>query len=214
MKYVKSLGLAAVAAMALTAFAGAGTASATVLCKTNLTSGCAAAGWDYTGSFGASLTSSAVLETLGGTTIDTCTRGSAGGFWSTGGTNATETPTSAIIELTWGTAENPCTKTTDSVDNASGPTFGELEIHYIAGTDNGTLTGRGSKVTISTIFGICVYGTGEGTDLGTLVGGTPMTISINTVIKKIEGKETCPAEARWTANYSITSPGTLFVASS
>ena len=64
MKYVKMLGLAAVAAMALMAFLGASSASATVLCKTHITSGCAAAGWDYAGPLEASLKpgTSAFLE--------------------------------------------------------------------------------------------------------------------------------------------------------
>lgn len=44
---MKIAGLAALAAMALMAFAGKGTASATVLCKTALKENCASVKWDY-----------------------------------------------------------------------------------------------------------------------------------------------------------------------
>src|SRR5215470_1129708 len=84
MKYVKMLGLAAVAAMGLMAFLGASTASATVACKTQLTANCHSSGWAYPAGtlWDASLEpgSTAILEaTSGGTLEDTCTESTVAG---------------------------------------------------------------------------------------------------------------------------------------
>ncbi len=126
-KYAKILGLAAVAAMALMAFVGTGTASATVLCKTNLTTGCAAAGQDYPAGTGIHATSesSGILETTGGVILDTCTGSTVKGKTSNTG-SASTTVSGPIEELAWGV----CRRTTNTLK------LGSLEVHHIAGTDN------------------------------------------------------------------------------
>lgn len=77
MKHLNMLGLVAIATVALTTFLGSGSASATVLCKTELTQGCAANGWDYPVATVIESTvgegESASIHTLGGTTLSTCT---------------------------------------------------------------------------------------------------------------------------------------------
>src|SRR5690242_744555 len=77
MKHLAKLGLAAVAAAALMAFLGAGTASATVLCKNNLNTETCSEKYPV-GTVGvASLTGSGVMETLSGTVVNTCTSSTA-----------------------------------------------------------------------------------------------------------------------------------------
>ncbi|MGN6274921.1 MAG: hypothetical protein ACTHNP_03200 [Solirubrobacterales bacterium] len=202
MKYFKILALAAVACAAFMAFVGAGSASATVLCKTNLTSGCAAAGWAYPA--GTVIKSSQTKETTGklvagGVTLDTCTGSTIEGKTGNAG-SSTETVKGANEKIEWGTCTN---KTTTTV-------LGELEIHWISGTDNGTLTSIGTQVTVSTIFGSCTY---SAADIGTLVGGTEPTIEVKELsVKLVSGP--CPSETKWTQSFVVTSPTPLYVATS
>jgi hypothetical protein len=203
MKHLKILGLAAVAAMAVMAFVGAGTASATVLCNNNAsTTACSskvAAGTEIK----SELTGSAILETTGGTTLDTCTGGGVNGKVESAGSSTT-TVGGKNSSVTW----SGCTVETKTLAP------GSLEIHWISGTDNGTLTASGAEVTVNTgFFGACVYGTGTGKDLGTLVGGGPATLAISTTVTLTKNESgLCPSETKWTANYKVTQPNPLYVA--
>ena len=203
MKYVKMLGLAAVAAAALTAFVGAGTASATVLCKEGITTGCASAGKAYPAgtTVEASLEGSAELV-AGGFIEDTCTGSTIKGTTSTAGSSTT-TVSGNATSLTWSNCTFPTTTTK----------LGSLEIHWISGTDNGTLTASGFEVTIHQLFGDCVYSSGANNDLGTVKGGNPATIAIKTSVTG-GGAFGCPSTATWTAAYTVTAPKPLFVSSS
>ena len=206
MKYLKMLGLAAVAAMALAAF-GASTASATEVYAGNTT---------YTGPIAASLEPGTTLglTDTAGNAIDTCTSAAVNGTISTAGSSTTTT-SGAISKggLIWGTAALPCKQLTVTLSE------GELEIHHIAGTDNGTLTGKGNLVTIS-VFGVsCRYGTGAGTALGTLTGKTSTTehatMDINAIINEQEPKQfLCPDTAKWVGSYTVTTPTGLNVRAS
>jgi hypothetical protein len=199
MKYMKMLGLAAVAAAALMAFVGAGTASATVLCKTStLTTGCAAAGQDYGANttVEATLNGSAILE-AGGFIEDTCTGSTIKGKTTNTG-SSTETVSGNASSLTW----SNCTFPTKTIK------LGTLEIHYTSG-DNGTLTASGFEVTIEQFFGSCVYKSGTANNLGTLKGGSPATIAISTTVTG--SGFGCPSTATWNANYTVTNPNPLFI---
>ncbi|MDQ3725056.1 MAG: hypothetical protein M3335_04055 [Actinomycetota bacterium] len=204
MKYIKMLGLAAVAAAALMAFVGASTASATVLCKVNTaTTGCHVGGNAYAKgtTIKGNLTATAILETVGGEVLNKCTGSTLEGKTETTG-GAAETVEGKILTLSW----SGCEKHTTTLST------GKLVIHY-SEKDNGTLTASGTEVTINGIFGTsCVYGAGEGLNLGTVVGGSPATIAINTIVPRISGGFLCPAEARWTASYELTSPKPLYIA--
>lgn len=208
MKYVKMLGLAAVAAMALMAFVGAGSASASVLCKTapNAAGECPT-GWDYPAGTTVHITqkagTTAALES-GSTVLDTCTTSTFHGFTANTG-SATET-VHGENTLTWGTAATPCSKTTDTIAG------GEVEIHAADDKGNGTVTAKNSEVTINTIFGTCVYGSGPSIDLGILTGGNTPTISIDATVPKISGNFACPSTSTWTAEYVVTQPQPLWVA--
>ncbi len=206
MKYLKMLGLAAVAAMALTAFLGAGSASATGLWKyttpsanDTLSAPVAIVASLETG------TSALLKDTLGGAN-DTCTSSEVKGTVESTATN----PKGKISSLTFG----GCTHTTTPIENAGGD-FGELEVKSIAGTTNGTLIGRGSRVTVkSTIFGVsCIANTGAGTTLGEITGAKSSTghaiIHINAIITLENG---C-GDSTWTGTYKVTTPTGLTIES-
>lgn len=204
MKRIKMLGLAVVAAAALTALLGAGTASATELCSTN-TSPCTGTMYGPGTALEANLTGTAILETTGGTVLDECTGGGvAGTITNTGGASETVNASIPTAGLTW----TGCSRSTTTTEG------GELEIHTdsAAADGNGTLTAKGFTVQIATILGTCTYGFGTTTasDLGTLKGGNPASIEISTIVPRKTGAA-CPAEARWTAKYEVVKPKPLFV---
>lgn len=199
-KYLYAI-FAAIAAMLLMALIGAGAASATVLCNESATTGCTSYGKGAV--LDSYLSETSTLSTTGGETLNTCASGTIEGKTSTAG-SATETVKESIEELTWGS----CTHTTDTI------TKGELEIHWISGTDNGTVTGRNISFTVNTSFGTCTYGTGESLDLGTLTGGEVGAIDISAILVKTAGGFLCPSDAKWVANYSIASPRPLYIGES
>jgi cytoskeletal protein CcmA (bactofilin family) len=202
MKYLKILGLAAIAAAALMAFAGS--ASATVLCANNASTTACSSKYAAGTVIESSLSASATLETTGGTVLDTCTGGKVNGKVENAGSSTT-TVSGKITSLTW----EGCTKETKTLAN------GELEIHWISGTDNGTLTAKNTQVTVNGLFEgeSCIYGAGAGTDLGTVVGGTNATLLISALVPRQTGSGfLCPAETRWTASYKVTAPNPLYVA--
>jgi hypothetical protein len=209
MKYVKMLALAAVAAGALMAFIGAGTASATELCSTTTAAGACPAGQKVTGNLKFTLASgtSALLKETGaeGGTLDTCKGSEVAGEITNSG-SATTTVTGKITSLTWST----CSFTTTTTLK------GGLECHRIAGTSNCTLTADGpTKVTINTVFfGSCVYTVTEGESIGDLTEGNPAVFHANAIAHKQEGSNfACPATSVWTATYTLTSPATTVSAS-
>lgn len=199
-KYLYAI-FAAMAALILTAFIGAGVASATVLCNEATTSGCKSYGKGAI--VDGYLAASATFSTTEGSVLDTCTGGRLEGSTSNAG-GSTETVKETIEELTW----EECTKTTDTTSK------GELEIHWISGSDNATVTGKNISVTINTAFGSCTYGTGEAADLGTLKGGSSATMEFNAVVTKQAGSAFCPADAKFAATYTVTSPQALFIGES
>jgi hypothetical protein len=203
MRYLKILALAAVAATALIAFLGAGSASATVLCKAAITEGCAASGSDYPveTEIDMSLEGTTATRATDGTLLDTCTEGTLRGLTTNTG-SASETVDWNLTHM----QSSNCTTTTDAVVN------GRLEVHWIPGTDNGTLTVFDTRVT-KTIFGVtCVYGPGaSGADLGTLTGGSVATLDVEVVLPKISGGFVCPADVVWVGAYIVTTPQPLYV---
>src|SRR3954463_6549065 len=189
MKLTKMLGVAAVTAMALMAFAS--TASATTL-STN-------GGTPISGAvtLEASLTTNttALLSDTTGALANTCTRSNFEGTTSSFSGTTVSGPVS-ILSFT-------------------GCTFGPAVLHHtgtfrievIATGPSGTVGSSGAEVTVPTgLFGTVNCKTNSITDLGTLIGSTTGTaeIDINTVL-------TCGfflPSARWNATYVLTVPGT------
>jgi len=195
MKTLKALGIAAVAAMALTAFAGAGTAQAylyTDAAKTIRYS----AGTVVDLSLKSGTTTKLTSE---GSILATCTASTAKGKTS----NEIGEAVSVVIEtLTWG----GCNHTVDTLAN------GKLEIKWTSGT-SGEVIGRETQWT-ATIAGVsCTYGFGEGTKLGTITGGEAPLLKIEAGVKKLAGSFLCPETATLDAEYVFTEPHAIYVGS-
>lgn len=192
MKNLKTFGLAAIAAMALSVFV-ASSASATTL------EGGAperVLGNGDTIDFSIPSGKSAVLVNTNGEEIDKCSTSTVKGKLSSG-------TTGAIEELTWGS----CTFATLTIIK------GRLEV-VSTGATNGTVKADATiAVTINTVlFGSCIYGVESGTAIGTLAG-KPAGFSANAVVKKLEGPAACPETARWTGTYNSTEPANFHVES-
>ena len=216
MKYLKMLGLAAVAAAALMAFVGAGTASAKegVLCSTT-TNPCTSK-WaaktvmDFSLKSGTSWTMVNAEEPT--EVLDTCKGGTIKGEL-TANPDATGTATWKNTLETFET----CTWTTTTL------LPGALKVERIAGTSNGTVFADAeTQFTINIpIFGSCVYGVKAGAHWGELTEGTAATPDevkrSNSPGEKLAGSSfACPPKVLWTATYVLTSPTntTLSVSSS
>jgi len=212
MKYTKMLALAAVAVGALTAFLGAGTASASKFCSTTVSPCPAGQNWPVNTVIDFSIPSpggSVQWNDTSGNTLNSCTSSTIKGQITNAG-SATSTVTSSIGELTW----PACIFTTKIMTKNS------LEVHQIAGTSNGTVTSDGAiEVTMNTgAFGSCIYGAATGVDLGTITegSGTGATFHANAVTTRFGSNFLCPSTSRWTGTYVLTSPAgtTLSVSSS
>src|ERR1700746_2336683 len=110
MKYVKMLGLAAVAAAALMAFVGAGTASATgVLCSTTTGNNACPAAQRWAVGTVLHMTSEETvqLKTTGGVVASTCSTATVQGTITVNPGGATTT-TGTNDSITWGTVATPC----------------------------------------------------------------------------------------------------------
>ena len=202
MKYLKILGLAAVAAMALTAFMGAGTASATGLWKYTTPSANDTLGVGTTITASLEPGDSAILRDTGGLANDTCTSSHVHGTIEKDTTSGVH-PSGALTELTFG----GCSHTTTVLAK------GELEITNIAGTTDGTVTSRGARVTVkSTVFGIsCIANTGAGTIIGSLTGAKSATGHATMDINGVITLENGCGDSTWTGKYTVTSPTGLTV---
>jgi hypothetical protein len=199
MKYLKASGLAAIAAMALTAFLGASSASATVLCTTTTTP--CGTGW-HVDEIVLSATGSTSTHSTGGALEATCTGSSMTGTKTRTG-SATTTP--AWVFATAGLTWSGCNQTTDTLEG------GEIEIHQIAGTHNGTVTEKGKKVTVVIAGVSCTFGAGGGTHIGVLTGGSPAILHVNAITLKVAGSFLCPADTVWEATYQITNHTAAYV---
>jgi len=189
MKHLKMLGLAAVAAMALMAFA-AGPASATTLEIKGVPQ---AVDVEIEASIAAG--NSAILKDTSGFSQNTCTSSVAKG--------KTETTTGTYVtgKLSLLSFSN-CTRTV----TVHQP--GALEIHWIKGTTNGTVYSEKAQVTSGSPIGTLNCTTGETTHIGTLTGVASghATMHINALIN-------CGiiSSAKWEGTYTITSPEGLGV---
>ena len=198
MKHLKVVALMALASAAFALLLGLASASATVLCTAEETP-CSSANKLTTGtSLDWDLKGSAVVEASlsgGFQTINTCSSATQKATLSNAGSSTeTVTITAPLSELISG----PCT-------SSFWVEGGELQIHHIAGTSNGTVTAKGFKTSINTAFGACVYGFTSLTDVGTLTGSTDPILHFNGEMSRVSGA-ICPAAARWTAEYTFTQP--------
>jgi hypothetical protein len=192
MKYLKLMGLAAVAAAALMAFAG--TASATTL----------------TGAGGTTLgTGTAIAAEAEGTvTLDPpfgaieCKKSKVeGATTNAGGTGVSVTGNISLLTFT------ECNATVTVINKDS------LSIEG-TGNNNGLLRGTNNEVTVEFIGTHCIFKTNN-TELGTVTGtgttGATATLDISATIPRTGGRSGafCGTTAAWTGSYKVNTPDTL-----
>jgi hypothetical protein len=196
MRYVKALGIATSAVIALIVF-GVGNASAT-----KLYNGATALSVGTTIETSLKTGTSASLTTTEGTVLNTCT-----GSW---GSSSISNAGGAGFSVTGTLSSGGWSGCNNTVSTTSG---GELEVSYTSGR-NGSLTAKNFQVTVQTPFGSCVFTAGASTNLGTLTGSTTgnATADVNAAVTRQSGL--CPSSAKWVATYSVTSPWSLHVTAS
>jgi len=203
MKYLKMFGLAAVAAAALMAFAGAGSASATVLCHGE-ESPCSTK-WTKNTEVEFILKPFTVARwfTTQGITLNECSGGSLRGTIVNAG-SATETVVISVAKESGGFNWSSCTTNQVTVEG------GEIEIHSITGSTNGTATMKGFKFrTDTTQYGTCYYGAGTGVHLGKIVASKTghAIIDIEVVLIKLAGSAAlCPNDIEWWEEWEQSAP--------
>jgi hypothetical protein len=216
MKYAKILGLMTVAAAALMAFAASASA-------TSLTS---PTGTTYTGTITAvnegniSLDGPFPTVTCATSHIETKVEQHGVGITVKGN----------ISKLTFGGCNYPVTVIAGgsfeihaaSEKTNPPPTHNVIEGCKTVGQIEctGTVTSTGTKVSVSTGVGTCVFAT-NGTDLGTLTPtndtGGHATLDIGSPsgttarIPRIEGNFFCGSSGQLTGSYTVTTPSTLYV---
>lgn len=220
MKYVKMLGLLAVAVAALSAFAASASA-------TQLTS---PTGTTYTGTITAVNEGNVSLD--GSFVTVTCEVSHVEGKVEQHGAGVTVK--GKIAKLTFSNKGGAaCNFPVTVVEN------GSLEIHAVSEKTNaegkkeivacntagqvectGTLTSSGAKVSIATSVGTCVFTT-NATDIGTVTPtndtGATATLDIGGPegktgrIPRTEGNFLCGSQGQWTGSYSVTTPDSLWI---
>jgi hypothetical protein len=185
----KTLGLAAVAVIALTAFA-ASSASATTLEVGGVKQNSAVA---ISASLAAGTTT--LWTRTDGTLLNTCTTSAKEGKTESGFSTL---PTGALSTLTF----ESCIRTV----TVHKP--GKLYVEYESGT-NGTVFSEETVTTVGTPFGHITCTTGAGTDIGTLTGVSSghATLHINAVLNC----HFLAPSVLWKGTYTITSPTGLGV---
>lgn len=208
MKCIKLALLAAVMALAVCAF-GAGTASATVFCKSPI-SPCPSK-YPKGTKLHLILQSGSLLVKKSDdrtTTIDDC-QISTLEMTTTNEGSAVESVGATLNVLTLGNCHWP-----NAVE-----VLGSLEFHYDGKTGTTVVTGKNTLITERVNFLThCYYGFGSGTTLGTLTQPASSTsdtlFHLNATLNRIKGEGVCPASTVWEATYTVTSPVPLYVTSS
>lgn len=191
MRFMKKVGLAAIAAVAMTALGGAGSASAT----TTLEVGGIAKNESVAIEASLSASSDPTLEWTDGTKLDTCIASEL--------KVATESPYTGLTVSGKPTLSFTCLNTTMRFLNP-----GTLTIEWIPKSTNGIVTLSGAEFELEWFhnggYEICKLG--NGASIGTLTGTASghATLDVNMAFQ-------CPSSYRLKATYTITSPTGLGV---
>ncbi|HXQ88744.1 MAG TPA: hypothetical protein VN733_03810 [Solirubrobacterales bacterium] len=193
MNYPRMICLAAATSLAMIAL-GAAPASATTVFTDSAKTVSYPAGTAVHGSLVPGTSSRVTVE---GTETATCSSGTIEGKT----TNRSAATISLDVSSWW--AGN-CSEAVTTVAT------GLLEIGWTSGS-NGTVTGKATQKT-TLMFGVsCTYGTGEGTDLGSITGGSAPVLKIAALVPKVAGGFLCPSKVGWDDEFEITQPHALFV---
>ena len=211
MRTFKLLGLAGIAAIAAMAFLGAGTASATKLCKTAAEAGACASSYASGTKISASSTE-ALLKTNLGTVI--CKKSAVSGKTTTAGGGAGVPVAGTVETLTFSECKlgsTSCTATAVHLTYTA-------SVAWTSG-NNGTFTvgkGTGGAPGAHVVCGSlidCTF-TGEGIQLDVDGGAPALVLAKEEVLAKESGGFFCPSTSTWTATYSVSTPTPLFISQS
>lgn len=200
MKYIKMLGLAAVAATAVMAFVGAGTASATVICATGTPeeSVCGTGKKEYSGAITGVSTNATLATNLANVVC-------AESETTLNPTSSTGAPiVGTVSALTFTSCETEVTHVGCTVTVRNLPYNSSLEGTALTVTDS---VGAGARVVCLGVID-CEFLTKEAHL--TVKNGSPTTATATNVGLTRTGV-TCPETATWSATYSVTSPAGLTV---
>ena len=212
MKYLKTVGLTAVAALAFMAFVGLGTASATTLCKTGTPeeSVCGAgAGKKKTSATDESITASSTNSKLtgGSATFNISCTSSSTTVTATGNSGTTVPGEVTALSFTGCSTESGITCTNPSVKNLPYP--GSIEAG--TGGDSKLKTEKGTeaepKIGASIVCGgfvSCEFLTNKAELTGT--NGSPTNFVAKEVNLPKKSGLFCPSAAKWDGTYNVTSP--------
>jgi hypothetical protein len=197
MKFSKMVGLTAAAAVALIAIVGVGSASATVLCKENITE-CGKAGKIYAANTQFKSTLETGTEAVFDFTLWTvrCSASTMNGEAANPG--PVEKVVVKLVTLTF--TNCGCAVTTLKP--------GSFNVEWTPTTMDGGMNTANRELDFS-CMGHCVYGDGK---MGTITGGAMSTIDVSGTMKKISGEAICPSSATWEADYTVTAPEPLWIA--
>lgn len=190
MKYVKMIGLLAVAAAALMAFAGPASAKLTSPSGTT---------------YGGTIHATAGTTSLDGSIDVTCTSSTVTGTVSSGSTSG---PVSSL-------SFSGCGK--DTVTVLGSPSHGNAGTLAISG---GSVFSSEAEVTVQlhrSVLGFpitthCVYVTNN-TNVGTFTGGSPAKLDIDSAQIPVDEEQSdgaCGDTAEWTGSYTVNTPNPLF----
>jgi len=182
-------GLLAVAAASLTGFAGGASAAPTLTSP---------AGTQYTGEIHMTLESGTSTQLKAGIE-DTCTESTSRGPIIANETFHAESP---LFALTFG----KCTQDTSTI-NPGRLTIDDVGTVYIVE--------RRVEIKLTSLGVTCFYGAegSPGVSIGTLKGGTPARLTVNTTrLKRLTGSNFfCAFEGTWTGSYIVTTPSSLLI---
>src|SRR4051812_18437814 len=194
-KWIKNLALAAIAAAALMAFIGAGTASATQLC-TDSGGICT----EYSGNISGTSTNATLATNLANVECSHSTT-TINASSSTGVSIPGEVTALAFIGCqTEGIVHTPCTVTVRNLPYPASLTGKTLTVSDPAGA--------GAKVVCSGVIS-CEFLTTDATL--TITNGEPTVAKAENVGLTHETGTLCPETASWNATYAVTSPTGLTV---
>jgi hypothetical protein len=188
MKYLKTIGLAMAAAMALMAMGGVGSASATTLEVGGVTKN-ASVSLKMSLKSGTSL----IMRDTSGFNLRTCTMSELG--LSTASPYTGTVVGGRVSQAGFWICDAPLTVAK----------MGQLTLEHLPGTTNALAYLETQLILDSTAYGTVTCETTPGTPLGTLTGVAAghATLDVNTVL---DCGEEAWTTAKWTATYTVTSP--------
>lgn len=206
MKYAKMLGLAAIAAMALMAVIGAGTASAKVCSTSGKGASCGGShGSVYTGNVVAKLTEGKTATLTSGFITVKCSSSEAAGEITNG-----ETGTGNISKLAFSSCTSglgACTASTTASSSNKWPAT-----VAVTTAPNGKMTVTGVKGEFTCAGVTCIYAAESATAEVRGSDTAPEIVATSVPLTKQAGSNAlCSSTATWSGEYLISTPSSIFI---